>query len=308
MILLVSPTGKYATHRLIEEAKKQHIPVAHFDVRDLAERNFNIDVEKYSTLYVRFPFPYIGQIVELAQKFVRAGKRVIDPSIARADVDFGKMKSYEMLYGSDIPTPLTLWFNEANFEYPYVVKWKHGFKGRHVYLVQGDADRARLVEKYDPTELLSQEFIRAEYEWKVITVGYKSLPVVLRFKISESGFKPDLAHAEVYDCHSKIPSLPAQGADAASNMQYSKFRKTRLVPENDYQPGFQIGVRDDTIKSISSLAESAAKITGRELAKVDILEAKGKFYVLEVNRWPGFESFESLSRYNVAKSFIEYLK
>ena len=39
----------------------------------------------------------------------------------------------------------------------------------------------------------------------------------------------------------------------------------------------------------------------------DILEKDGKFFILEVNRFPGLESFEKLTKYNVGKEFLKYL-
>jgi glutathione synthase/RimK-type ligase-like ATP-grasp enzyme len=40
---------------------------------------------------------------------------------------------------------------------------------------------------------------------------------------------------------------------------------------------------------------------------VDILEKAGKFYVLEVNRFPGLKSFEQQTKSNIYAKFIEYL-
>lgn len=66
---------------------------------------------------------------------------------------------------------------------------------------------------------------------------------------------------------------------------------------------------NDTIQKVVALAERAARVLGRELAKVDILEdQRGNLFVLEVNRWPGFQNFEKLSGYNVAWEFVSYLQ
>ena len=58
-----------------------------------------------------------------------------------------------------------------------------------------------------------------------------------------------------------------------------------------------------------ALAERAARVLGRELAKVDIIQdAEGELFILEVNRWPGFQNFEKLTGYNVAGEFVGYLQ
>ena len=69
--------------------------------------------------------------------------------------------------------------------------------------------------------------------------------------------------------------------------------------------GEVVGV--DKIKKIVYLAEQSSELLKRELAKVDILESAGKFYVLEVNRFPGLKSFEELTKFNVTAEFLRYL-
>ena len=63
----------------------------------------------------------------------------------------------------------------------------------------------------------------------------------------------------------------------------------------------------DKIKELTHLAEQSSRVLKRELAKVDILESRGKFYILEVNRFPGLKSFEEFTKYNATKEFLEYL-
>ena len=132
---------------------------------------------------------------------------------------------------------------------------------RHLYYF-------RYFEKIPPhipkKELMVQEYVKADYEYKVVVVGFKALPKVLRFTISDLGFKID-------------------------------FAKHELIERTQ-------------VRKVCSLAEKAAKVLGRELCKVDILEKNGKLYVLEVNRFPGLEGFEELMKYNVFKEFLKYLK
>lgn len=59
---------------------------------------------------------------------------------------------------------------------------------------------------------------------------------------------------------------------------------------------------------IKELAENAAKVTGIEIAGVDIMIDKetGEYYVLEVNTGPQFKGLEKYTRINIAKKVIEY--
>jgi glutathione synthase/RimK-type ligase-like ATP-grasp enzyme len=170
--------------------------------------------------------------------------------------------------------------------YPYILKWVYGFGGQHVYLVRTKEDYNRVVQKYPLEELLVQEFIEAQYEYKVMTVGYTSLPVVLKIKTSGSSFRPDFKNYTV--CHPEL--------DSGSSMN------DRTILDSSFR-------WNDTTQKVVALAERAARVLGRELAKVDILEdQRGNLFVLEVNRWPGFQNFEKLTGYNVAGEFVRYLQ
>ena len=58
---------------------------------------------------------------------------------------------------------------------------------------------------------------------------------------------------------------------------------------------------------LSMLAETASRTLGYAFAGVDIAISGGKPYILEVNRRPGFEGFESVTDVNVAHAFIAYV-
>ena len=305
MILFISPKNKYATNRFLQEAQKQQVEVAHFDVQELAERNFDVDPEKYDSVYIRFPFPFLAQIIELANKFKRTGKKVVDASIALGDVGLGKMKNYEQLHAANVAIPQTSRLNDSSFTYPYIIKWNYGFKGRNVFLVRNDQERADIVEKYDPAELLAQEYIEAEYECKVMTVGYQALPVILKYKMQQGGFKVDMASGEVVQYSPPIRRSPPAEREGGG-MGSSQTLPPR-PPSGDTPPIKKGNTAADILHAVVSLAETASRITGRELAKVDILQKGDRLYILEVNRWPGFQSFEALSKYNVAGAFVKYL-
>ncbi len=265
-LLLISPTNAYATKRLQEEALLANVELQSFDVADLAKQSFNINPSNFSLLYVRQAYPYFREVIDLAEKFKAAEKPVVDAGIAEGDLGLGKLITLQKLQASGVSTPKTNFvstLNQIDFKSPLIAKWNYGFGGKHTYLVKNPADLDSLTKKYPSEQLLLQEFIPAEFEYKLITVGYKALPLIIKLKTNHNKFLPDFSKYEILQLQN--------------------------VPE------------------VVSLAERAAKILGRELAKVDILEAGGKLYILEVNRWPGLQTFEKLSGYNVAQAFITHL-
>jgi glutathione synthase/RimK-type ligase-like ATP-grasp enzyme len=243
--------------------------------------NFKIDIKKFDVLYVRDPYLkgsplYFPQIIRLAKKFKAAGKKVVDFTIANGELGRGKWADYQQLQkaGLTIPkTHLLSGYKLNAIRYPLILKWTYGFKAKNVFLIKNRQQLKKILPLHPKKEWLVQEYLRADYEYKVITVGYKALPMVLRFKIKESGFGVDFKSA----C-----SVPFYGRFG----QPINRRTTAIV----------------------KLAEHASKSLGRELAKVDTLEAKGKFYILEVNRFPGLKSFEELAKPNVVKVFLRYLQ
>lgn len=271
MILVITPKQGFVAKRLVEEARNTKQELKIMDIADLVLCNFKLDIKRYSSLYVRNPYlnsspKYLLQIVKLAKEFKKAGKKVVDANISKGEIGKGKFEDYKKLRKAGLLIPETEIYNNksliVNSKF-YILKWIYGLKGKSTYLIKKRLQLTSLLKKYKPEELLLQEFIPSEYEYKVITTGFKALPIVLRFKPNSSGFKINLASYEVLD--------------------------------------------KKNVREVVRLAEKASKILGRELSKVDILERNGKFYVLEVNRFPGVYSFEKLTKFNVLQQFLKYL-
>ena len=291
MLLVITPKSVYASQRLKQECVKASVRAHFFDVQELAQKGFDIDIQKYSCLYIRQAWPYFSEMVDLSKGFMKAGKRVVDQNMADGDIDVSKLYMYEMLKKNNIQIPGTYSLSDVIPEatsgsegypesiqrsrigvrddmvnYPYIVKWVYGFGGKQVYLVRDAEDLKKILALHPQEELIAQDVVDAKYEYKIITVGFSAIASVLRFEINPKTLRPD-------------------------------FEKCTVLLADS-----------ETVKNVSQLAENAARVLGRELSKVDILEDKhGKQFVLEVNRQPGFQNFEKLSRYNVAKDFIAYL-
>ncbi len=285
---------------------------------------------------------YISHIIKLAKKFKAMGGRVVDGNIINGQIGLGKWFDYRQLLKSGLPIPKTVIASASEaisllnrlpcrlsdalktprndkYGYPLILKWIYGMKAKGTFLIQNQEQFKKTVKLHPKNEWLVQEFIKARYEYKVICVGYKALPIILRFGINKNGF------GVYFDSYSVIPSVSDLSAVASAKVGESlKVNISSNVKGSLHSPplsetkrkwgvgppwlaGSETG-RDDMLKVVY-LAEVASKLLGRELSKVDILEDhKGKFYILEVNRFPGLKSFEQLTGFNVAKEFVKYLK
>ena len=144
-----------------------------------------------------------------------------------------------------------------------IVKWIYGMKARDVFYITRPRQTESILNLPPNDEWLVQEYLPIDWEYKIAVVGYKALPVVVRFKTKQLGIEH--ASAEVL----ASSQLPAE---------------------------------------LILLAEKAARTLGREITKVDIAEASGRWYVLEVNRNPGLQNFEKTSRYNAFRDIVGYVK
>jgi glutathione synthase/RimK-type ligase-like ATP-grasp enzyme len=294
-LLLLSPKNVYATKRLALESRGLGIQLTTIDIAELMLQNYDIDPADFDALYIRQAYvdfkhqasdDHLQQIIGLAQRFKSLKKVVADESIAEGDLGAGKYEALLRLQEQGTNVPKTRLLNEAfglNFsssdqdiakerlwqdlDFPFIAKWNYGFGARHTYLVKSMDDLQQIERKYPAAEILIQEFVPGEFEYKVITVGYKSLPVILKLKTNHNKFLPDLKQYEVLSQDNASPEL------------------LRLM----------------------DLAEKSAKTLQRELAKVDILQAGEQLYVLEVNRWPGLQYFEKATKHNVAEEFLRYI-
>ncbi|OGZ63064.1 MAG: hypothetical protein A3H51_01110 [Candidatus Spechtbacteria bacterium RIFCSPLOWO2_02_FULL_38_8] len=85
----------------------------------------------------------------------------------------------------------------------------------------------------------------------------------------------------------------------------------RTAPEGDYRANVSLGGKAEKAvisEEVKQLAIRAAKAFSAEFAGVDVIQHKGRYYILEVNIFPGFEGFESVTGVDVAKELISYIE
>ncbi|MDX1535240.1 MAG: GNAT family N-acetyltransferase [Candidatus Spechtbacterales bacterium] len=85
----------------------------------------------------------------------------------------------------------------------------------------------------------------------------------------------------------------------------------RTSADDDFRTNVSRGGTADKIepsKEMKDIAKKAAKVFGAEFCGVDLIKYKGKFYILEVNIFPGFEGFESATKINVAEQLVSHIE
>lgn len=60
-------------------------------------------------------------------------------------------------------------------------------------------------------------------------------------------------------------------------------------------------------QELEELAIKAAKITGCEIAGVDILESPHGYYITEINSQPGWQGLQTVVKVNIAEKIVEYV-
>jgi len=332
MIYVISPKNAYAAERLLQEAKIMNYDLQIVDLKTLITRKFRLPLQKGDVLYIRNPYlnqssKYIPQIVKIAKRFKTAGGRVVDSNIIQGDLGKGKWRDYQKLEKAQLPIPKTKYIPLSDdrlqvvYRYPYILKWVYGMKAKGTFLIASKADLKRIPTSIPKKELIFQEYIEADYEYKVITIGYKALPVILRFKFNKKLGRVDFKNFDVINV-SKIllPKRvegqnfytvgfnPLTGAGTKTVIKLSERASKTLGRELAFSQFLPLeGGGWEGVKKVIEIAQKASKTLGRELAKVDILEKSGKFYILEVNRFPGLKSFEKLTKFNVIEEFVKYL-
>jgi glutathione synthase/RimK-type ligase-like ATP-grasp enzyme len=143
-------------------------------------------VRTYDAIIIRSCIPYISEAITIARLFKLAGKVVVDESMVDEAFAMSKMYDYIMLSRCNVNMPDTTHLFHldqatdfvSNRKPPFIVKSIHGDFGRHVYLVHTMSEIAEVFSKYRSGKLMIQEFLTSDKLYKVMVVGYKSVPII----------------------------------------------------------------------------------------------------------------------------------
>jgi RimK family alpha-L-glutamate ligase len=197
----------YTTRRVQEAARQQGLDLIvcnihdiSFDIEGQKAGLFGLEMNLLETcdgLVVRTFYPYISEALTIARLFHDASKVVIDESLTDEGYAVSKMHDYLVLVEHGLPCPRT-WqlFNPKQVEalteqlrYPCILKGVHGARGEHTYLIQNAEQLHRRLWRYPYGELMLQEYLPAEEDYRVLVVGYQALPVMVSRRPPHGDFR-----------------------------------------------------------------------------------------------------------------------
>jgi ribosomal protein S6--L-glutamate ligase len=165
----------------------------------------------YDAVIVRSFMPWVAESLTIARVFADRGKVVVDRSLVEEGYAISKMHDYVVLSQGGVAVPDSVqcfdaWEAEravAGFGLPCILKGIHGAEGRHVHRIDTAAQFRKRLSQYRSGELIVQEYLDAEVDYRAICVGYRSLPVLVRRRPRPGEFRTNFEHQE------EVVSVPA---------------------------------------------------------------------------------------------------
>jgi RimK family alpha-L-glutamate ligase len=210
-ILWLGWEDMYATRRMRQAAKAANVQLEALEIYDVSfisdgmrvgifHKSIDLLVE-YDVLVVRTFYPYISEALTIARLFSQAGKLVIDQSLTDEGYAVSKQHDYILLAQAGLPVPATRQvFNPADVEdfaaeigYPCILKGIHGTHGATVFLIKNVEQLRRWLWRFPIGELSIQEFLPAEEDYRLLTIGYKALPIIISRKPAPGDFRTNFA-------------------------------------------------------------------------------------------------------------------
>ena len=206
-ILLLAPRQAHTSLRLVEAAHKLGLELDVLETRDIVFvashdktglfYNGRDLVAAYDALIVRDFHPYISEALTVARLFADAGKVVVDKSLTDEGYSISKMNDYLLLGIAGVPVPEThqiydhagLKATADKLGYPCVLKGTHGSHGNHVFKINLPSQIDDLIQKYPEGQLLLQEYLPADFDYRVITIGYKAVPKIVKRQPANGDFR-----------------------------------------------------------------------------------------------------------------------
>jgi gamma-F420-2:alpha-L-glutamate ligase len=232
----------YATRRMKDAAREQGVHLEALEIFDIAfisdrQRTgiFHGEIDllaAYDALVIRTFYPYISEALTIARLFRDAGKVVIDQSLTDEGYAVSKEHDYILLAQHGLPIPATRQvFDPAEAEafarevgYPCILKGIHGAHGSTVFLVHNPEQLRHWLLRFPAGELAVQEFLPAEQDYRVMTVGYRALPVIISRKPARGDFRTNFAVNARFSSR-PLDSLPELGelSEQASRLLRREF-------------------------------------------------------------------------------------
>ncbi len=222
-LLYLGDDDSYCARRLAEEARRRRIVLTILHPRARVLTTWK-KAALADVLVVRTQSPrWISHALTLAGIYRAAGKRVIDADLARRPVIYSKLNDLLVLAKHGVPVPKTMLaptnhkaFADAapTLGFPLVVKGIHGAGGEQVFLARSYRETVNILKNDSPIRanrripqhregaFMLQEFLPAEYDYRVLVLGYRALPMLLRRFPKRGDFRTNAKFA------SRLEALP----------------------------------------------------------------------------------------------------
>jgi len=275
-ILWVERPEYYTSERAREVAPELGITLHNFGHVDLV---YSTDHGLYSNtglnllqlcdvVVMRNIASHVSEALTIARLFSDAGKPVFDHALTQEGYAISKMHDYLLLAQAGLPVPRTV----QSFTPPTGWDFPYILKGVH-------GAQGKHVH-------LARNAAEAEAIWAQYPPGGLMVQEFLE-AVSDYRILVCMGQALPY----VVEKIPLNG----------DFRTNFAISET------VVGHPASAFPEMVALAEQAARHLKRDFAGVDIRTHKGKPYILEVNRSPGFKGFEQATGYHVARHYLKAL-
>lgn len=265
-ILWFEDSDLYTVRRGIEAGRALGVDVVPLDLIDVQFRtdSGNTGVYRlgrdltaeYDGVIIRSFMPFVSEALTIARLFSERGKTVVDASLVDEGYAMSKMHDYLVLARNGVDVPITRQLFDVRqaeefageLGFPCVLKGIHGSEGRHVHKIDSLEQLKRRMFQYRTGELMVQEFLEAEEDYRVVTVGYQALPFYVSRKPRAGEFRTNFELNEEVVSHpiSEFPELKHVAELAAKALRREfcavdircKHDKP-LVLEANRRPGFK---------------------------------------------------------------------
>ncbi len=285
-ILWLESKGLYTVKRGLEAGKQLGIQVDVLELKDLSFVTDNDVIgifydsknicKEYDALIMRTFFPNVSEGLTVARLFKDAGKIVVDANLVEEGYSISKMYDYLILAENRVAVPRTWQYYSSDklqerieeLSYPFILKGIHGSEGRNVYKIENKSQFDEVISKYALGELLFQEYLPAEEDYRLMIVGYKALPVLVKRKPALGEFRTNFNFNEEVTplVTNDFPELRDLAEKSARILKREftgvdiRFRgNVPLVLEVNRRPGFKefeevtkLDVAGEFIKYVSS--------------------------------------------------------
>lgn len=169
----------------------------------------------------------LPDILTVARLLRELGKIVIDDELADPGYTVSKLHDYILLARNGIPVPDT-WKVQLpraflgiveRLGFPLILKGIYGMQGAQTFLIESFESLQRTVALYPDNDFLLQEFLPATEDFRLLVIGYRSLPLIVKRKLQPGEF---LTNTTARATHTalKLKEMPRLGelAEKASRI------------------------------------------------------------------------------------------